>query len=38
MRIIAIDAIDIKSFGGLIHLEQVIKTLSKKKNSYKNFL
>ena len=31
MKIIAIDAIDINSFGGLIHLDQVIKILSKKK-------
>lgn len=31
MKIIAIDAIDIKSFGGLVHLEQIITTLSKKR-------
>ncbi len=37
MKIIAIDAIDIKSFGGLVHLEQLIKALSKKKISIKIF-
>ena len=29
MKIIAIDAIDIKSFGGLVHLQQLIKKLRK---------
>ena len=31
MKIIAIDAIDINSFGGLVHLEQITKVLSQKK-------
>ena len=31
MKIIAIDAIDINSFGGLIHLKQITQILSKKK-------
>lgn len=31
MKIIAIDAIDINSLGGIVHLEQVAKSLSKKK-------
>lgn len=31
MKIIAIDAIDINSFGGLVHLEQILKALLKKK-------
>ena len=30
MKIIAIDAIDINSFGGLVHLEQITKVLSQK--------
>lgn len=31
MKIIAIDAIDVKSLGGLVHLEKISKTLIKKK-------
>lgn len=37
MKIIAIDAIDIKSFGGLVHLNELIQTLSKKNIVVKIF-
>ena len=31
MKIIALDATDINSLGGLLHLKQIAKFLSKKK-------
>ena len=37
MKTIAIDAIDIKSFGGLVHLQQLIKKLSRKNVYIKIF-
>ncbi len=37
MKIIAIDAIDINSYGGLIHLQQLVRSLSKKNIYLKVF-